>query len=205
MMTEWKSLSSMFTPTFANSFFLVHSFSNQVHTLPFSRHFDAMNLVHSSVCTNVPFMVNSQRISTHIAAAVPNLDVQMTVKSGICWMSKSSTSNSSLSHWSTRSGVGAVCVVAPAAAVVAPGVMVVTAVEGAAAATGWVMELSKYPYTCSPFDFMVWVNCILNITQFSPDDSSFRTLLGRVLEVVRVVVVDMVGQLGKNIEGCGAQ
>ena len=158
----------MFTPIFANSSFLVHSFSSQVHTLPFSRHFDAINLVCSSVCANAPFMVNLWRISTHIAAAVPNPDVQMTVESGICWVSKSSASDSSLSHWSTRSGVGEVCVVRPAAAVVMPGV----------------------------------VNSILNITQFSLDDSSFGTLLGRVLEVARVVV-DMVGQQGKNAEGCG--
>ena len=94
--------------------------------------------------------------------------------------------------------------VALAAAVVAPRVVVVAVVEGAVAATGRVMELSKCPYTCSPFDFTVWVNHILIITQFSLDDSSFGTLLGRVLEVVRVVE-DMVGQQGKNAEGCGAQ
>ena len=170
--------------------------------MPFSRHFDAMNLVCSSVCANAPFMVNLWRISTHIAAAVPNPDVQMTVESGICWVSKSSASDSSLSHWSTRSGVGEVCVVRPAAAVVVPGVVVVAVVKGAAAATGWVTEPSKCPCTCSPFDFMLWVNSILNITQFSLDDSSFGTLLGRVLEVARVVV-DMVGQQGKNAEGCG--
>ena len=201
MMIEQKSLSSMFTPTFVNSSFLVHSFSSQVYMLPFSRHFDAMNLVHSSVCANAPFMVNSWRISTHIATVVPNRDVWMTVKSGICWVSKSSASDSSLSHWSTVSGAGEVCVVRPAAAVVVPRVVVVTVVEGAAAATGWVMKLSKCLYTCLPFDFTAWVNCILNITQFSLDDLSFRTLLSRVLEVARVVV-DMVGQQGKNTEGC---
>ena len=91
-----------------------------------------------------------------------------------------------------------------AAAVVVPRVVVVAVVEGAAVATGWVMEPSKCPYTCSSFDFMVWVNCIPNIAQFSLDDSSFRTLHSRVLEVARVVV-DMVGQQGKNTEGCRAQ
>ena len=94
--------------------------------------------------------------------------------------------------------------VTPAAAVVVPGIVVVAVVEGAAAATGWVTEPSKCLYTCSPFDFTAWVNGIWNIAQFSLDNSSFRTLLSRVLEVARVVV-DMVGQQGKNAEGYRAQ
>ena len=51
---------------------------------------------------------------------------------------------------------------------------------------------------------MAQVNHISNIAQFSLDNLSFRTLPSRVLEVVRVVV-DMVGQQGKNAEGCRAQ
>ena len=92
-----------------------------------------------------PFVVNSQSISDYIIAAVSSLEVQITVKSGIHWVSRSSTSDSSLSHWRARSGPGA----AGAGVPVGGGVEMGGATE-AAGLVGWLMEPSRCPIWFPP-------------------------------------------------------
>ena len=73
-----------------------------------------------------------------------------------------------------------------------------------ATGVGRLTEPSRCPHTHSPFDLTAWVNQISNIAQFSPEDSSFGTLLGRVFEVASVVVVDIFWQQEENTESSGA-
>ena len=98
-------------------------------------------------------MVNSQRISDHIAAALPILEVHITVESRMHWVSRSNVSDSSFSHWKTAS-------VPWGAGVAGVADVLVANAAGAMGSTGpgCVMEPLRCPHTLSPFDFMAWVN-----------------------------------------------
>ena len=109
-------------------------------------------------------MVNSQKISDHIVAVLPILEVHITVESGMHPVSRSNVSDSSFSHWRALSvpwgaGVAGVAAVAVTVGAVGPGAAVVLVADAAGAAgPEWVMEPSRCPHILSPFDFTAWVD-----------------------------------------------
>ena len=100
-------------------------------------------------------------------------------------------SNLSISHWRAGSGPGA----AGAGVTVGGGVEVCDAAE-AVGLVGQLMEPLRCPHMVSPFNLMAQVNQISKMAQFSPEGSSFGTLVGRVFEVVTVAVVMMSNKCG---------
>ena len=171
MIVDQKSMSSMLTPTAANSSFFVHSpLRNWWMSAPFAS-FNSRNCMHRSVCAYAPFSVYSLLISFHMSATVTFFWTHKVVKLGICWASKYLAICSSFTHlltsvfWSALIGSGYF---------------------------GQVVEPSRSPHRS--FTLTATWKRKAKITQLVPFTSSFGTLLGRMLVVTGVT--DMAVWLG---------